>query len=298
MASKAHSEEFFGASRSYWWNTDFLELMTRRWGISKPQRVLDLGCGRGHWSFELARVLPGGSQILGVDPEQASIDHANREAQNLNSNTSLSFQIGQAEELEFEDESFDFVTCQTLLIHLASPKAALEEMFRVLRPGGLLVAIEPNNLANSIRLDNLDFSLEKRIDLLKFQARCERGKAKLSLGFNSFGDSVPGIFSELGLKEIQVFLSDKVNALYPPYPSQEQKTIIDEMKSGSRDESSFIWSKEETKKYFFSDGGSKEEFEACWSLAQSYKKVQRKSLESGNFQTGGATVTYLTSGRK
>ena len=42
------------------------------------------------------------------------------------------------------------VTCQTLLIHVADADAALAEMIRVVRPGGLVVAAEPNNLAGSL----------------------------------------------------------------------------------------------------------------------------------------------------
>src|SRR4051812_44702072 len=40
---------FEGDWRDTWWNADFLDLMARRWGLSSALRVLDVGCGVGHW---------------------------------------------------------------------------------------------------------------------------------------------------------------------------------------------------------------------------------------------------------
>ena len=63
---------------------------------------------------------------------------------------------GDATEIPLPSESFDVVTCQTVLMHLAQPADALREMLRILRPGGLLVCVEPNNLWNYLRLHFAD----------------------------------------------------------------------------------------------------------------------------------------------
>jgi len=63
--------------------------------------------------------------------------------------------MGAAERLPFADATFDLVTCQTVLMHIADVAVALTEMVRVLAPGGLLLAAEPNNLAGTLVLDSI-----------------------------------------------------------------------------------------------------------------------------------------------
>ncbi|MGC1181960.1 class I SAM-dependent methyltransferase [Legionella sp.] len=63
-----------------------------------------------------------------------------------------SYQQGNANNIPFEDNTFDMVTCQTLLIHVGDVDHVLSEMIRVLKPGGLLVTVEPNNIARSLCL--------------------------------------------------------------------------------------------------------------------------------------------------
>jgi hypothetical protein len=45
----SHSAEYFGDTRDYWWNPDFLELMAKRLLFVRVQDVLDIGCGVSHW---------------------------------------------------------------------------------------------------------------------------------------------------------------------------------------------------------------------------------------------------------
>ena len=44
-----HSAEYFGDSRDYWWNDDFLTLALQRWSVTEVRNLLDVGCGVGHW---------------------------------------------------------------------------------------------------------------------------------------------------------------------------------------------------------------------------------------------------------
>ena len=55
---------------------------------------------------------------------------------------------GDATRIPLPNDAFDVVTCQTVLMHLARPADALRDMLRILRPGGLLACVEPNNLWN------------------------------------------------------------------------------------------------------------------------------------------------------
>src|SRR5262245_19354856 len=133
------------ASRDYWWNLDFLELMGRRLQLGRCRRVLDVGCGRGHWSRSLATALSADAEILGVDREAGWISDAEAFRDQMGLGSRFRYQHGSAQNLPFDDSSFDLVTCQTLLIHVPNPKEVLREMLRVLQPGGSLLVAEPSN---------------------------------------------------------------------------------------------------------------------------------------------------------
>jgi ubiquinone/menaquinone biosynthesis C-methylase UbiE len=98
--------------------------------------LLDVGCGPGTITIDLAaRVAPG--LVLGVDRERAVIAEAARLRPAGNA-TNLTFTTGDAYSLELDDQSFDVVHAHQVLQHLTNPVAAVVEMRRVLRPGGLL----------------------------------------------------------------------------------------------------------------------------------------------------------------
>jgi ubiquinone/menaquinone biosynthesis C-methylase UbiE len=98
--------------------------------------LLDLGCGPGTITLDLAtRVAPG--KVVGIDAaadviEQAEARRRETDAENVE------FATGDAYDLDLPDASFDVVHAHQLLQHLTAPVAALHEMHRALRPGGLL----------------------------------------------------------------------------------------------------------------------------------------------------------------
>jgi ubiquinone/menaquinone biosynthesis C-methylase UbiE len=98
--------------------------------------VLDVGCGPGTITTDLAgRVAPG--SVIGVDREPAVIAEATRllEAGKLGN---VQFKPADVYSLDFDDQSFDVVHAHQVLQHLTDPVAALVEMRRVARQGGLV----------------------------------------------------------------------------------------------------------------------------------------------------------------
>ena len=101
--------------------------------LTPSARVLDVGCGPGTITADLARRVPGGA-VLGIDRSASIVEAARSEHAAAN----LSFRVGDVYALDLEDASFDVVYAHQLLQHLTRPVAAIVEMRRVLRPGGLL----------------------------------------------------------------------------------------------------------------------------------------------------------------
>jgi SAM-dependent methyltransferase len=102
--------------------------------LEPGMRLLDVGCGPGTITVDLAaRVAPG--EVIGVDREPSVIDEAQRL---LAPDAQIEFRTGDVYGLDFPDASFDIVHAHQVLQHLTEPVAALVELRRVLRPGGIL----------------------------------------------------------------------------------------------------------------------------------------------------------------
>ena len=110
--------------------------------LGPGDRVLDVGCGPGRLAMTFAeRVTPGGS-VQGIDPSPEMIKLATTRAQK--DGIPISFQVAFAQQLPFPDATFDALSCTLALHHVAEDdqRAAVEEMYRVLKPGGRILIAE------------------------------------------------------------------------------------------------------------------------------------------------------------
>jgi SAM-dependent methyltransferase len=99
--------------------------------------VLDAGCGTAYGSRLLAE--GGAREVVGVDIAQAVLD-----AVTPGMPDSVRLQAGDLRKLDREDDSFELVVCFEVIEHLADPNTVLDELARVLAPGGLLLVSSPN----------------------------------------------------------------------------------------------------------------------------------------------------------
>jgi ubiquinone/menaquinone biosynthesis C-methylase UbiE len=107
----------------------FLPQLTSGWS------VLDAGCGPGTITLGLARrVAPG--QVTGIDVEDSQFAKSREQVEREGLN--VEFRKGSVYQLPFQDECFDAVFSHAFLEHLSDPPAALAELRRVLKPGGLI----------------------------------------------------------------------------------------------------------------------------------------------------------------
>jgi GT2 family glycosyltransferase/SAM-dependent methyltransferase/glycosyltransferase involved in cell wall biosynthesis len=105
--------------------------------LAAGREVLDIASGEGYGSWMLARVA---ARVTGVDVDPASVAHA---AARYGGPT-LGFRVGDARAIPLPDASVDLVTCFETLEHLAEQDRMIDEIRRVLRPGGALCVSTPN----------------------------------------------------------------------------------------------------------------------------------------------------------
>lgn len=101
---------------------------------STGRRALDMGTGNGQLAMYLARA---GFDVTGVDISEEMVSQATKNAAICN--LKIDFKTGDAEHLDFEDNSFDVITARNLLWTLPDPDTALSEWRRVLKPKGKLI---------------------------------------------------------------------------------------------------------------------------------------------------------------
>ena len=99
--------------------------------------ALDVGCGTGFLSLELAK---RSHRVTGIDLAPAMLDMARQKA--AEAGLDIRFETGDAEQAPFPAASFDLVISRHVLWTLPHPEAAIEDWIRVLRPGGRLVVID------------------------------------------------------------------------------------------------------------------------------------------------------------
>lgn len=102
-------------------------------------RVLDVACGSGYGSYEMAN-RGRAAMVVGVDISQSAIEYCCSHYQAKN----LEFIKGDATSLEFPDDSFDTVVSFETIEHLADIEGYLDEIYRVTKPGGACLVSTPN----------------------------------------------------------------------------------------------------------------------------------------------------------
>jgi ubiquinone/menaquinone biosynthesis C-methylase UbiE len=104
--------------------------------LKGTETVLDVGCGLGDDTLELARLAGSGGRVVGVDVSQSMIDTARDRAAAHHLN--VEFEVCDAQALPFADATFDACRTERMLMHVPDADRAFAEMVRVTRRGGRL----------------------------------------------------------------------------------------------------------------------------------------------------------------
>ena len=112
--------------------------LLRRVGLRPGMACLDIGCGGGDVSRDLARLVGIEGRVVGIDLDETKIELARKEAASIKN---VEFYVADILDDDFAGE-FDLVFVRFVLTHLPDPRSALRRIRNVLRPGGIVVVVD------------------------------------------------------------------------------------------------------------------------------------------------------------
>jgi ubiquinone/menaquinone biosynthesis C-methylase UbiE len=295
---KGHSEKYFTDDRDHWFNQDFLDLLARRWGLSEHATLLDVGAGMCHWSKLLVTYLKPNSQITALDSD-VKWAKSSPEIQDFfkENKSTLNYVKGDAHKLPFKDNTFDVVTCQTVLIHLKDPELALREMKRVVKKGGIVICSEPSNRIQALVQDtsNQNDNVDTILNRVKVNLAYENHKKGQNNGNNSFGDLLAFTMNDLGFRDLKSFLNDKLITIYPPYDTLEQQAKVNTYLKWGKTEAELTAFEADYQEAITNNNYPK--FLKNYVPLTTANKVIM-GLKNQTYSSSGASLLYLISGRK
>lgn len=194
------------------WNADYMEFLVQKvWKIEKKVDVLDFGCGTGYLAGLIMPFLPEGSTYTGIDISEVMI----REAKRLYADAKYPVQFICKNAYEYQKkEKYDMVICQAFLRELSNPKKALKNMIHSLKTEGLIVCIEVDRELDNAGtyIEGLDYAsmLMTEVQRKYWTAELEKNDRDYAVGIR-----LPFILRDLGVKDIQVRMQDKVKFADP-----------------------------------------------------------------------------------
>lgn len=192
-------------ARACWPNT--LPLLQRA-GLKEGMNCLDLGCGAGEVTFELARLVGPKGHVLGMDMDTVKLNLARARAK---SEGVKNIEFRQADVSEWNDESvYDFIYIRFLLTHLPNRDHIVPKILRALRPGGCL-ALEDIYFKGYISYPP-NSAQDRYVALYQEVVRRRGGDANI-------GPQLFSMFMNAGLKDAQLSI------VYPEHKEGSGKDI-------------------------------------------------------------------------
>ncbi|MEN1969150.1 demethylmenaquinone methyltransferase [Lentibacillus sp. N15] len=125
------------------WRKDVMDRMQ----VANGQKALDVCCGTGDWSLALAKKVGPKGTVIGLDFSENMLQVAKEKQKHTFPMKQLSFIYGNAMDLPFEDNTFDYVTIGFGLRNVPDYMNVLKEMYRVVKPQGKVVCLETSQPA-------------------------------------------------------------------------------------------------------------------------------------------------------
>jgi SAM-dependent methyltransferase len=219
--------DYLSKTRWLYYNDDYLEFLIKSvWKITSPVRIIDFGCGYGYLGTKLLPLIPEGSTYTGVDIGSKLIDHAEDVFKDTPYQTQ--FILGDIQKMDFE-QKYDLVVCHAFLLHVENPKEILQRMIGCLIDGGRIICFEPHWISTMANYYLDGYNSSEIVQLGFLQKLFERDMQRSGKDGN-IGIKVPVYLSQLGVKQIDCRVSDKVNFLDPNSNTYKMDTLYASIK--------------------------------------------------------------------
>ncbi len=139
FAAIARSYDLNNRVHSLWRDQAWRRHAVKRAGVKPTDEVLDVACGTGDLTMAFARA--GAARVVGADFTREMLDIAEHKKPARSADT-ITYVEADAQQLPFDDASFDVVSIAFGIRNVQEPERAISEFARVLRPGGRLVILE------------------------------------------------------------------------------------------------------------------------------------------------------------
>ena len=222
-----HKLDYLKNTRDLYYNDDYLGFLVNSvWKISKPVHIIDFGCGYGYLGLKLLPLLPLGSRYTGIDKGQQLIHTAKSLFQDL----PYEAEFIEADITEIELESkYDIAVCHAFLLHMADPIKMLQKMIHSVIDEGNIICFEPHWISNMSSY-NLNKHDQSEIIQLGFLQKLFEEDTKRNGKDGNIGIKLPTYMSELGVKNIDCRVSDKVNFLDSNINETDKQRLYDSLK--------------------------------------------------------------------
>lgn len=181
------------ATRQTWWTGEFDAFLLTAFPGGLPARVLDVGCGIGTLEGRLGARAGTAARFVGVDVDVPRLLQACRRGEE-DAPSAAAFLGADGARLPFPDGTFGASTAILTLQHVPDPVRILAEMRRTTEPGGLVVAVEPDNLGQRLYLPRPDDGMDRALAAFWGRVRESRLPADIAVG-----PRLPGLFERAGL---------------------------------------------------------------------------------------------------
>lgn len=184
------------------WRKNVMKQMS----VKKGARALDVCCGTGDWALSLAEEVGVSGEVIGLDfsKNMLSVAEEKKDKADLDH---VQFVHGNAMELPFADESFDYVTIGFGLRNVPDYKAVLKELYRVVKPDGIVVCLETSQPTMIIFRQCYYFYFRFIMPLIgRVLAKSYKEYAWLHESAKNFPDKkeLKKMFQEVGFSDVKV----------------------------------------------------------------------------------------------
>jgi SAM-dependent methyltransferase len=162
--------------------------------LKEPGRYLDVGSGTGVFARYILEEIDD-SEVLGLEPSSSYVEFARRKI----SDPRVSFQVGDAQEIPFEDDAFDASLALLVLQEIPDAKKAVSEMRRVTRSGGCIAACQWDFVSG---MPSLSYFWETVSEILPKEQAIQDARERVPAGYSNV-DALAGLWANSNLINVK-----------------------------------------------------------------------------------------------